>query len=57
VCSVRRVPCARGHSVQPSPNAFGLLLITVASQLTTSRNLTLVMDTGLDEHAVAAVCK
>jgi len=25
-CSVRRVPCARGHSVQPSPNAFGLLL-------------------------------
>jgi len=25
-CSVRRVPRARGHSVQPSPNAFGLLL-------------------------------
>jgi len=23
--SVRRVPCARGHLVQPSPNAFGLL--------------------------------
>jgi len=25
-CSVQRVPCARGHSVQPLPNAFGLLL-------------------------------
>jgi len=25
--SVRRVLCARGHSVQPSPNAFGLLLL------------------------------
>jgi len=23
--SVRRVPCARGHSVLPSPNTFGLL--------------------------------
>jgi len=26
-CSVRRVPCARGHSVQLSPNAFGLLFL------------------------------
>jgi len=25
-CSVRRVLCAQGHSVQPSPNAFDLLL-------------------------------
>jgi len=25
-CSVRRVSCARDHSVQSSPNAFGLLL-------------------------------
>jgi len=25
-CTPRRVPCARGHSVQPSPNACGLLL-------------------------------
>jgi len=23
---VRRVPCARGHSVQPSPNVFGVVL-------------------------------
>jgi len=26
-CSVHNVPCLRGHSVQPSPNAFGLLLL------------------------------
>jgi len=26
-CSVRRVTCARGHLVQPSPNAFGLLFL------------------------------
>jgi len=27
VCSVRRVPCARGRLVQFSPNAFGLLFL------------------------------
>jgi len=26
-CSVRRVPCMWGHLVQPSPNAFGFLII------------------------------
>jgi len=31
VCSVCCLPCVRGHSVQPSPNAFGLLLSLVAS--------------------------
>jgi len=28
MCSVRLVPCARGHSVQPPPNDFGLSFIT-----------------------------
>jgi len=26
-CRIRRVPYARGHSVQPLPNAFGLLFV------------------------------
>jgi len=28
-CSVHCVPCVRGDSVQPSPNAFGLLFLSV----------------------------
>jgi len=30
-CSVRRVPCARGYSVKPLPNAFGFLLYLLGS--------------------------
>jgi len=26
-CNVHLAPCVRGHLVQPSPNAFGLLLL------------------------------
>jgi len=26
-CSVHGLPCAWGHSVQPSPNTFGLLFV------------------------------
>jgi len=57
-CSVRRVPCARGYSVQPSPNAFGLLfyfltLVSLDAQTKEQRPVTDKQTSRLQRHVTA----